>query len=280
MNELTVREYLGNRIEFKMVDGHVYANANQMANGFGGSPKLRDWKASNNTKKYIEALEKSLEKFSPTELIIVNQGGKAKEQGTWIHEKLVLNFARYLNVEFELWCDEQIATLLREGKVELQPTNDKISLLMRIVTANGETELALAMNRYENNYVKPLELDNKIKSQQIAELQPKGTYYDLVLQCKNLLSVGQIAKDYGKSPQWLNDKLHELKVQYKQGNVWLLYQKYADKGYTKSKTQPITRSTGPDVVLHTYWTQKGRLFIYELLKSQGILPNVEIEEVA
>lgn len=274
MNELTVREYLGNRIEFKMVDGHVYANANQMANGFGGNQKLADWKRSENTKRYMEALNKNkLWKNS-----IISEEGR--NGGTWIHEKLVLNFARYLNVEFELWCDEQIATLLREGKVELQPTNDKISLLMRIVTANGETELALAMNRYENNYVKPLELDNKIKSQQIAELQPKGTYYDLVLQCKNLLSVGQIAKDYGKSPQWLNDKLHELKVQYKQGNVWLLYQKYADKGYTKSKTQPITRSTGPDVVLHTYWTQKGRLFIYELLKSQGILPNVEIEEVA
>lgn len=121
MNNLIVKEYLGNKIEFKMIDGHVYANANQMANGFGGSPKLRDWKASNNTKRYIEALEKSLEKFSPTELIIVNQAGKAKEQGTWIHEKLVLNFARYLNVEFELWCDEQIATLLREGKVELKP---------------------------------------------------------------------------------------------------------------------------------------------------------------
>lgn len=277
MNELTVREYLGNRIEFKMVDGHVYANANQMANGFGGSQKLKDWKRSENTKRYIEALE-AKGKFS-TPLIDTKIGGINGGE-TWIHEKLVINFARYLNVEFELWCDEQIATLLREGKVELQPTNDKISLLMRIVTANGETELALAMNRYENNYVKPLELDNKIKSQQIAELQPKGTYYDLVLQCKNLLSVGQIAKDYGKSPQWLNDKLHELKVQYKQGNVWLLYQKYADKGYTKSKTQPITRSTGPDVVLHTYWTQKGRLFIYELLKSQGILPNVEIEEVA
>lgn len=274
MNELMVREYLGNRIEFKMIDGHIYANANQMANGFGGSQKLADWKRSENTKRYMEALNKNkLWKNS-----IISEEGR--NGGTWIHEKLVLNFARYLNVEFELWCDEQIATLLREGKVELQPTNDKISLLMRIVTANGETELALAMNRYENNYVKPLELDNKIKSQQIAELQPKGTYYDLVLQCKNLLSVGQIAKDYGKSPQWLNDKLHELKVQYKQGNVWLLYQKYADKGYTKSKTQPITRSTGPDVVLHTYWTQKGRLFIYELLKSQGILPNVEIEEVA
>ena len=173
MNELTVREYLGNRIEFKMVDGHVYANANQMANGFGGSQKLKDWKRSENTKRYIEALE-AKGKFS-TPLIDTKIGGINGGE-TWIHEKLVLNFARYLNVEFELWCDEQIATLLREGKVELQPTNDKISLLMRIVTANGETELALAMNRYENNYVKPLELDNKIKSQQIAELQPSTNY--------------------------------------------------------------------------------------------------------
>ena len=120
MNNLIVKEYLGNSIQFKMVEEHVYANANKMAEAFGGSPKLRDWKASANTKRYISALEKSLEKFSQTQLIIVKQGGKADEQGTWIHEKLILNFARYLNVEFELWCDEQIATLLREGKVEVK----------------------------------------------------------------------------------------------------------------------------------------------------------------
>ena len=115
MNELMVREYLGNRIEFKMIDGHIYANANQMANGFGGSQKLADWKRSENTKRYMEALNKNkLWKNS-----IISEEGR--NGGTWIHEKLVLNFARYLNVEFELWCDEQIATLLREGKVELKP---------------------------------------------------------------------------------------------------------------------------------------------------------------
>lgn len=118
MENLVVREYLGSSIQFKVVDGYVYANANKMAEAFGGSDKLKNWKNSPNTQRYIQALEKSLGKIYPTELIIVKQGGKAIEQGTWIHEKLILHFARYLNVEFELWADEQIETLLREGKVE------------------------------------------------------------------------------------------------------------------------------------------------------------------
>ena len=120
MNNLIVKEYLGNSIQFKMVEGHVYANANKMAEAFGGDVKLDNWKRSENTKRYIQALEVN-RKFHGTQLIIAKRGNsKEFEQGTWIHEKLILNFARYLNVEFELWCDEQIATLLREGKVEVK----------------------------------------------------------------------------------------------------------------------------------------------------------------
>ena len=126
MQNLITKNYLGNNISFKLVNGHVYADANKMAEGFGGSQKLYDWKNSSNTKRYIEALEKAYQKISDTKLIIVNQGGKANEQGTWIHEKLILNFARYLNVEFELWCDEQITTLLREGEVKIKtPVSDE-----------------------------------------------------------------------------------------------------------------------------------------------------------
>lgn len=128
MENLVVREYLGNSIEFKMVEGHVYANANRMAEAFGGSDKLKNWKNSPNTKRYIEALEKVIGKNYPSQLIQSQKGNSREfEQGTWIHEKLILNFARYLNVEFELWCDEQIATLLREGKVETKAkhTSDK-----------------------------------------------------------------------------------------------------------------------------------------------------------
>ena len=68
-----------------------------------------------------------------------------------------------------------------------------------------------------------------IQQQQILELKPKASYYDVVLNCKDLLSTTEIAKDYGKSARWLNELLHELKVQFKQGNkIWLLYQKYSN----------------------------------------------------
>lgn len=111
--------------------------------------------------------------------------------------------------------------------------------------------------------------------QRVAELQPKATYYDLVLQNKSLVSVTQIAKDYGKSARWLNQKLHDLGIQYKQGNTWLLYQKYAENGYTQSTTHVIDESHSK---MFTKWTQKGRLFIYDLLKTINILPLIESDQ--
>lgn len=123
------------------------------------------------------------------------------------------------------------------------------------------------------------ELTVSVQNQQIAELQPKASYYDVVLNCKDLLSVSEIAKDYGKSAKWLNAKLHELKVQFKQGDIWLLYQKYAEKGYTSTKTQSYNGKDGTiHSKVHTYWTQKGRLFIYGLLKELGILPLIEQDD--
>ena len=116
------------------------------------------------------------------------------------------------------------------------------------------------------------------KNQIIQELQPKASYYDLVLQNKSLVAISVIAKDYGMSAKKLNKILHELKIQFKQGNTWLLYQKYAGKGYTQSKTHTIDADYSK---MHTYWTQKGRLFLYDLLKNKkGILPLIEQKDVA
>ncbi|MFI3632771.1 phage antirepressor [Streptococcus parauberis] len=116
------------------------------------------------------------------------------------------------------------------------------------------------------------------KNQIINELQPKATYYDLILQSESLVAISVIAKDYGMSAKKLNSLLHELKVQFKQGSTWLLYQKYANKGYTQSKTHTIDAERSK---MHTYWTQKGRLFIYDLLKNKkGILPKIEQEDAA
>ena len=116
-----------------------------------------------------------------------------------------------------------------------------------------------------------------VQNQQIAELQPKASYYDVVLNCKDLISIGKIAKDYGWSAQKLNEYLHQHGVQYKQGKTWLLYQKYAGMGYTSTKTHTYHGDDGTEHAAdpHTYWTQKGRLFIYDLLKSDDIYPLIE-----
>lgn len=123
---------------------------------------------------------------------------------------------------------------------------------------------------------KELEQENATQKMLLAEASPKASYYDVVLQTPDLISISKIAKDYGKSPQWLNQYLYEHGVQYKQGGIWLLYQKYAEQGYTKSKTHVTVGSDGmPHSHVSTYWNQKGRLFIYDLLKQNGILPVIE-----
>ena len=133
----------------------------------------------------------------------------------------------------------------------------------------------IAMKKQNNELVNTVAVQN----QQITEMKPKASYYDVVLNCKDLISTSAIAKDYGKSAIWMNRYLHEKGVQFKQGEIWLLYQKYAQEGYTSTKTHSYPGTDGGHhTKVHTYWTQKGRLFIYELMKAGGMPPLIEQEE--
>lgn len=115
-----------------------------------------------------------------------------------------------------------------------------------------------------------------VQNQQITEMTPKAGYYDVVLNCKDVISTTEIAKDYGWSAKKMNAYLHEKKIQFKQWKIWLLYQKYSEQGLTSTKTSVYNGSDGlSHSSIHTYWTQKGKLFIYELLKKDGILPIME-----
>ena len=135
---------------------------------------------------------------------------------------------------------------------------------------------ALMELKEERRKAKTLEDTVAVQNQQIAEMRPKASYYDVVLNCKDLVSISVIAKDYGWSAKRMNDYLHEKGVQYRQGKIWLLYQKYAERGYTNTKTHSYPGSDGElHTSVHTYWTQAGRLFIYGLLKEDGIFPVME-----
>lgn len=123
-----------------------------------------------------------------------------------------------------------------------------------------------------------LQLEGKMKEKIIKELKPKADYTDMILKNKGLVTITQIAKDYGMSGKEMNKILHERGIQYKQSGQWLLYKQYQGKGYTHSETIDITRSDGmTDVKMTTKWTQKGRLFLYDLLKVNNILPDIEKE---
>lgn len=126
-----------------------------------------------------------------------------------------------------------------------------------------------------------LESENAVQKQQLLEMKPKVSYYDVVINSPDLISITEIAKDYGWSAKHMNGYLHSKGIQYKQGDrIWILYQKYAEQGLTSTKTHAYLSGDGDThTKVHTYWTQKGRLFIYDLLKEDGILPLIEKEDI-
>lgn len=129
-----------------------------------------------------------------------------------------------------------------------------------------------------NNKINSLLLTVESQTKQIEIMTPKASYYDAVLNSKGLVSITEIAKDYGMGGKTLNKILHDKKVQYKVNDTWVLYSEYAKKGYTGTKTAMFGSSEGVTYTKEsTYWTQKGRLFIYELLKKDGKLPIIEAE---
>ena len=181
--------------------------------------------------------------------------------------------------KFQNWIfDDVIPTIRKTGGYV---NNDELFIETYFFQVEESTKAmlraTLATVREVNEKNRQLEQTVGIQSQQIAELQPKATYYDVVLQCEDLISITAIAKDYGKSARWMNNYLHEKGVQYRQGDIWLLYQTNAERGYTITKTFKYEDGGENHVKVHTYWTQKGRLFIYELMKSDGHLPIIEQE---
>ena len=106
----------------------------------------------------------------------------------------------------------------------------------------------------------------------VQHAAPKVRYYDTILQCPRAVQVSIVASDYGMSAIAFNRLLHQLQIQFRVGKTWILYRKYAGRGYTTTRTYAVD---GKITSIHTYFTQRGRFFLYEMLKQHGILPQAE-----
>lgn len=179
---------------------------------------------------------------------------------------------------FKHWVTSEVLPTIR--KTGGYVADDEKFIGTYLPNADESTKLMFKANleaiRNLNNKVGLLENENEQQRQIIGGLKPSADYTEKILNSKGLVTITQIVKDYGISGMKMNSLLHNLGVQYKQSGQWLLSSKHHEKGYTHSKTINIVHNDGTsDSRMETKWTQKGRLFIYELLKSQNILPLIE-----
>ena len=175
---------------------------------------------------------------------------------------------------FEYWVFEDVLPSIRKHGAYISP--EVLEELQKNTEKNAELLATLATEqrnrlRLEDENRRLSEAERTLRAT-VEITQPKATYYDLILENPDAVPVTLIAKDYGYSAVKFNALLHEYKIQFAVGGMWELYQEYADCGYTHNNVHYT--KTGRNKV-HMCWTQRGRLFLYEFLKKEGILPKIE-----
>ena len=257
MNEIKVFNYQNNEITFANGKS-VMVNATQMAKTFGKLPS--GWLRTKQSEEYISALS-AMRNCIPTDLVKVINGGA--NYGTWMHEDVAIEFARWLSPSFAIWCNDRIKELLTQGVTTIGNDDEAIMRAMLILQQRVKDS---------QQKVQILEGENEIQQQEIKSLAPKAKYTDDVLQSSSTFTTTQIAQGLGMTAQKLNKKLQELGVQYRQSGQWLLKGRYKDMGIAKVRVHTyFNEATDKHVTTQALvWTEKGRLFIHSL-QSDGKL---------
>ena len=126
-----------------------------------------------------------------------------------------------------------------------------------------------------------LKLENKNLTVQLEESNKKASYLDVILGTPDALAITQIAADYGYGAVNFNKLLKQVGIQHKVNGQWILYKVYMGKGYVVSQAFTFKDHYGKDrSKTTTYWTQKGRKLIYDVLKDSDILPLIERDDIA
>lgn len=264
-------QYNGNPITFQIGEATM-VNATQMAKPFKGSKRPQFFLNQQSTDDFLTELSKA-RKIALTDLVIVSKGGS--NPGTWLHEDVALEFARWLSPQFAIWCNDRIKELMKYGMTATPQTIDNIlsdpDNAIKILTALKEERKRVALledqkKAYQSENQRLLQI--KHDQELIIELQaPKASYTDTVLLSSSTYTTTQIAKDMGMTGRMLNSQLKAMGVQYFQSGQWLLYKRHQDKGYTKTHTHHFYKNNGSvGTNIQTVWTEKGRMFIYSIIK--------------
>lgn len=215
-------------------------------------------------------------KFALTSQVVDMPNGGIRKESCYILDKTECLF---IATKFN---DEARAKLVLRWK-ELEEKNNKPQLpstyldaLRQLVVSEEQKQQLALENKRQAQEIEVKDAQITELNTAVSKMQPKVSYVDMVLQCKSTILVTTIAQDYGKSAKAFNILLRNLGIQHKVGTSWILYSKYISCGYVQSEPVEITHTNGTKtIVYNTKWTQKGRFFLYNLLKKHGILPIIE-----
>lgn len=199
-------------------------------------------------------ITETLRRLDEDELTSVklNSGGQTREMKAVNEPGLyrLISASRAENArKFQRWVYHEVLPSTRKHGVYMTPATIEKVLLNPDFIIKLATEL-------------------KAEREKNAILQPKADYYDAVLTSEDAIPVTVIAKEYGMSGVTFNKLLNSEQIQFVRDNIWLLYRKYDNRGYTVTQTLNVNRLNR----MYTRWTQKGREFLYHFLKARGIVP--------
>ena len=231
-------------------------NATEMARPF--RKRAVDWLNTQSAKDFVNALSE-VRKITSADLVSVTKGGL--QQGTWMHEDVALEFARWLSPAFAIWCNDRIKELLTTGVSTVRDDDEVIAYAMEVLNkrlVESRQQLQIAQGTIEK------------QEEQIRHLAPKAAYTDEVLQSTSTYTLTQIAHDLGlRSVHALTKVLMEKKILFRQSGQWQPTAKVAGKGYFDTRTAKFVKSDNTiGTSLSTVITEVGRQYLHDLFSSQ------------
>lgn len=290
MNDSKTFIYEGSPVTFQIGEATM-VNATEMAKPFGKQPVF--WLNNQYTKGFLKELAE-LRNLSSADLVRVIKGGNDKNaQGTWFHEDVALEFARWLSPQFAIWCNDRIKELMKYGVTATPQTIDSVLAdpdnAIRLLTALKEERKAL---KAANKQIAVLEDQKKVyhsENQRLLKLKdrqdkimleqaPLVEYAQNVLDSYDTFTSTQIAKELGMSAQALHKFLNDAGVMFRHGSQWFLYAKYQAKGYVKTREHTYQRKDGrTGLFLTTVWTEAGRMFVRRVVQLKRSMTNPPAE---
>lgn len=262
LTALQVYSYEGSNVTFSRGE-NVMVNANEMAKPFG--KRATHWLNNQSTKAFLKELS-GVRNLTASDLVQVVNGDNG---GTWMHEDVAMEFARWLSPKFAIWTNDRIKELMREGVAVVSDDDDIIAHAMEVLQRRLEAkqqQLQLA-----NSTIEQQQLQLGEKQRAIDTLTPMADYTREVLQSTSTYTLTEVAKDLGlRSMAVLTDFCRKHHVLYRQSDRWLPTANYAANGFFQTRTAKYFHNDGTvGTSLSTVVTEKGRVMLRKLMEQKG-----------